>query len=211
MAQLLDCEQSRSSPFSEILKISAWSDGCWNIRMKILLLTILLLFPAISPAQGLEDKIKGFRNSKRFTVNYDKFKDASRVDVGPFDVGDSIRSTRIYSLKMTARFFYTGRDPHGPDQDFALLFRSRSGEWQFLKNHELNMLIDGERVSIGEAEYDGDIERSGVSEFMGYLIPPDVFKRLASARQVEFKIGRWEVALKDEHLQALRDLLSLTK
>jgi hypothetical protein len=102
----------------------------------------------------------------------------------------------------------------GPEllsEDFALLFRSRSKEWQFLKNHEMYMLIDGDRVSLGEAEYDGDIERSGVSEFMGYLIPRDLFERLSSARQVELKIGRWEVALKDEHLQAFRDLLSLTK
>lgn len=211
--------------------------------MKLLLMTLLLTFPALAHAQAnewwkmppdkrvpstasdkhpesravetpteIQERIKAFRNSERFSVQYDKFRDESRVAVGPFDISDLLRGARIYSLKMTARFIYDGQRLNGSAEDFALLFSSRSKEWKFLKNRELYMLIDGERISIGEAEHDGDVElRSGVSEFMFFPISSEVFKRLASARQVEFKIGRWAVMLKDEHLEAFRDLYSLSQ
>lgn len=190
-----------------------------KLRIAIVLLAIPSLMYAPSAhtngttAPDFDSKTKTFRNSKKFTVQYDKFRDESRVAVGPFDVADLLRGVRIYSLKMTARFIYSGRDVKQPSEDFALLFRSRSDEWKFLKNREMYMLVDGERISIGEAEYDGDVERRGtdVSEFLAFPIPPNVFKRLAYAKQAEFKIGRWAITLKDEHLEAFRNLYSLSQ
>lgn len=177
----------------------------------LLILALLLALTGNAAAQDVEQRVKEFRNSKKFSIEYDKFTDESRIAVGPFDISDSIKTISIYSLRMTARFIFSGKRLTNPAEDFALLFRSRSREWQFLRNHDLYMLIDGERVTVGEAEYDGNVESGGVSEFMRYLVSPDLVKRIAGAKQVELKIGRWEVTLKDEHKEAFRDLFSLSR
>lgn len=180
--------------------------------MKTLILALILLCPAILPAQEIEQRVKGLRNSKKFSIEYDKFKDETRVAVGPFSISDSLQNTRGFlSLRMIIRFFHAGRELKQPADDFALVFHSDSREWRFLKNHDLYMLVDGERIAVGEADYDGDVERDGVSEFMRYSLSPDLIRRLAAAKQVQLKIGRVEVELKDEHLQAFRDLYSLSK
>lgn len=180
--------------------------------MKTLILVLLLLCPAVFSAQEIEQRAKGLRNSKKFSVEYDKFKDETRVAVGPFSISDSLQNTRGFlSLRMTIRFYHAGRELKQPADDFALLFRSYSREWRFLKNHDLFMLVDGERIAVGNSDYDGDVERNGVSEFMLYSLSPDLIRRLAGAKQVEFKVGRVEIKLNEEHLQAIRDLYSLSK
>jgi hypothetical protein len=42
-------------------------------------------------------------------------------------------------------------------------------------------------------------------------LPIDTFRKIANAKAVELKVGSVESKLKDEHLLAFRDLLSLAK
>lgn len=179
--------------------------------MKSLILALLLLLP-LTPPQDLEAKIKTFRNHKRFSVSYDKFKDESWVDVGPFVVGGDMRYfTTGSQFYMTARFRFAGETVSKPVNNFALWFRASGRDWQFLKSRDLHALIDGERFDLGEGKHDGDVGRRGVSEAIGFLIPSEVFQKLANAQRAELRVGNFELTLKDEHKEAFRDLLSLSK
>lgn len=172
--------------------------------------------PASKPNAGTDDKsgdikqrIKGFKNSGRFSVRYDKFRDSTLVSVGPFFIG----GTKAYvmsgfQLEMSAHFFWNTEQQ---SQHVYLRFKSTSRDWKFLKDSELLALVDGERMRFGEGERDSDIGRRRVSESMIYTVPTDLFVRLGKAASAELKLGRIELALKDEHKEAFRDLLSLMR
>jgi hypothetical protein len=159
-----------------------------------------------------EDKIRTFRNHKRFSVSYDKFKDRSSIDVGPFVVGGNMRYALSGSqLYMTARFLYPGQILREPVSSFALWFQASGQNWEFLKSRHLYALIEGERFDLGEGIYDGDVRRQGVSETLAFIIPAEVFKKLGTGSVVELRIGQVEMALKDEHQEAFRDLYGLSQ
>ncbi len=180
------------------------------------LLAIALLVLTLTPVpQDLESKIKTFRNNKRFSVKYDKFKDRTIVDVGPFVVGGNMRYFASGSqMYMTARFLTPGPTVNGNVKSFALWFRATGKNWQFLKSRELYAIADGERFEFGEGRYDGDVSGSsrgiGVSETLGFIIPVDAFEKLGKAQNAELRIGDFEMKLKEEHKEAFRDLLALS-
>jgi hypothetical protein len=184
--------------------------------MKLLLLALLLLLPSSLTAQDRESKIKTFRNNKRFSVKYDKFKDQTFVKVGPFVVGGDMRyAITGKQLYMSAGFLHRGVTLDEPIKDFMIYFEATGKDWQFLKSRELYAIADGERFDFGEGRYDGDVRGGfqgvGVSESLGFLVTAEAFKKLGTARKVEFRIGTFEMTLKDEHKEAFRDLLTLTK
>lgn len=181
--------------------------------MRTLLLVILALFPLFQTPQ---DKIKTFRNSKRFSVEYDKFKDQTMVSVGPFVVGGDMRYALTgKQMYLTAAFVYSGSALREPVKTFILYITATGKDWQFLKSRELYALADGERFSFGEGMYDGDIKRGlsgvGVAESLGFAVPVEAFKKLGTADKSELKIGNFEMKLKDEHKEAFRDLYGLSR
>lgn len=183
--------------------------------MKPLILALLLLSLIPAP-QDLESKIKTFRNHKRFAVKYDRFKDRTTVDVGPFVVGGDMRYfVSGKQLHMTARFLYAGPTIKAPVESFALWFRATGKNWEFLKSRELYAIADGERFEIGEGRYYGEVGGSrrgvGVSETLGFVVSASAFEKLGRAQHAELRIGDFEMKLKDEHKEAFRDLFSLSK
>ena len=158
--------------------------------------------------QDLNERIKAFRNSGRFSVKYNKFEDYTHVRVGPFFIGGT--SAYIMSgrqLEMSASFI----KEKGPVNTVYLLFRAEGKDWTFLKDRDLYALVDGERMSLGEGERDSDIRLGLVSELIVFGIPLASFAKIANAKSAELKVGRIELTLKDEHKEAFRDLLSLLK
>jgi len=154
----------------------------------------------------IQQRIKNFRNSKRFSVRYDKFRNDTIVSVGPFFIGGTKSYVvRGFQLEMTAYLLLD----KGPIDHIYLRFDSSSRDWTFLKNSELLALVDGERMQFGEGDRDSDIRRGGVSESMIYPIPIERFLKMGQAASTELKIGRVELTLKDEHKEAFRDLVSL--
>lgn len=156
---------------------------------------------ALGQTDGLQQRIKTFRNSKRFAVNYDRFKDQTRVSVGPFIPK---------SVTIEARFYFKGKQLADPITDAYLMLRSYGSDWRFLNNRTLYAIIDSERINFGEGNRVSFIQLGSVSETLIFTVPIETFKKLAHAKSVEFKVSDAEFSLNDEHLQAFRDLLSLT-
>lgn len=179
--------------------------------MKALLL-ILALAVSIQCQSDLKAKTKTFRNSKRFSVEYDKFKDRSTISVGPFATPPEGKGARGM-FGVYARFFFQGPEVKTPVETFYLGIVCYGRDWQFLYTEKVYLLIDGERLAI-EAQRSskiGDSRWSSLtSEWLVIPVSADVFQRVVNAKSVELKAGNFETKLKEEHQTAFRDLLSLS-
>jgi len=174
-------------------------------RLIICVVISMLFSVSVQAHSALKEKTKNFKNSKRFAVTYDRFKDRTWVRVGPF----------IDRLSISASFTFEGESQSAPVSEITLIFYSYSSDWRFLNNRDLYVIVDGERMDLGEGARSGSVTsryRSvGVTETLVFAVPFTVFEKFTNAKSVEFKVGPIETSLKDEHLTAFRDLLSLVR
>lgn len=194
---------------------------CWRgYRMKlwrtvtcitcVIILTGLAIAQETRPSPDLKQRIKTFKNNKRFSVNYDKFKDSTNISVGPFAVSPEKGSV----LAMSADFQFDGQtvreDVTSIFLDFVSYSAFRGGGWTFIDHRDLYAIVDGERMELGTGDWKSHLD--GLShEDLTFVLPIGTFKKIAEAKVVELKVGLNEMKLKDEHFIAFKDLLSLTK
>lgn len=183
--------------------------------MKVLVLLVLLLVPFSTTAQQSADttetlkaKVKKFRNSKRFVIKHDKFKDVTVV--------------RAWFLTGTGRGWFAGGftfSGERPDAQYFFLLETSSRRWRHLDPDDqiLYALLDGERLNLGTGDHDGTISigaitrNVSVNEQIVFPLSADTFRKMANSKSAELKIGSMEFRLKDEHQEAFRDLLSLSQ
>ncbi len=174
------------------------------------------------PSPDLKQQINLFKNSKRFSVSFDKFKDITDVSLGPF----AVSPVRGSVLAMYADFSFSGQTLRKDVSTIRLAFSSfqaaRGGRWTFADHRNLYGIIDGERLELGEGAWTPHSDRehhsiifaaagSPSEEELIFTLPIATFRKIAEAKVVELKVGATEVKIKDEHFIAFRDLLSLTK
>ncbi len=170
--------------------------------------TLLLAFLSDMPQAQTPHK---FRNQKKFTQEYDKFRDVTYWHVGSFSLSEGMSSAlNGENVWMSAAFAYPGTALSTPVEKIGLIFTTSTKEWLFLNSRELFMIVDGERMSFGEGNRSSSIGHGGVFETLAFLIDSESFKKIGSAKKVEILVGPRQYKLKDEHLEAFRDLLSLT-
>ena len=168
-------------------------------------LLFLLLLTSPLHAQGIKQKIKTFRNSKRFIVKYDKFKNRTWVSVW-FATGSKSGGG------LSGEVSFQGEEPEGK-ADYFFAIASYSGNWRYLdkSDRELYAIIDGERMQLGIGDRDSSImPGASVREDITFKLDAETFAKLANSKSVELKVGLIEFKLKDEHQEAFRDLISLT-
>jgi hypothetical protein len=160
--------------------------------------------------EALKQKAKTFKNSKRMSVVYDRFKDETWVTAGPFLISGTSRYMMTGSMIwLSASFVFKGETLKQPIETMYLTLSHTGKEWQFLTTDEIYLLFDGERVVL-EARQVGDVRR-GVTEDLNAVITPEVLEKISRARSAELKAGSYVTKLKEEHQQAFRDLLTLSK
>lgn len=182
----------------------------------VLCITCTIIFTSVAHAQGtkasidLKQRIKTFKNSGRFSIRYDKFKDITDVSVGPF----AISPVKGSVLGMNAEFSFAGQTVQEDVSVVSLVFSSysafRGAGWTFVDHRDLYGIIDGERLELGEGAWKSHIGNLS-SEELVFTLPIATLRKIAEAKTVELKVGLVELKLKEEHLIAFRDLLSLTK
>lgn len=179
--------------------------------MKHTLLALALtlsILPLATAQTDLKTRTKTFRNSKRFSVEYDKFKDQTLAHVGPFAISSKGGMVGLY-----ARFLFKGSRVKEPVDTFYLGIVRYGRRWQFLHTDKVYLLIDGERFAIDAARGSriGGSRAYLTEEWLTVPVDAATFQKLASGKIAELKAGNIEAALKDEHLEAFRDLISLTR
>jgi hypothetical protein len=147
-----------------------------------------------------------FKHNAKIESKYDRFEDETHVRLEPKRVLGGF----MEDVKMGASFFYKGQKLSKPEY-FIIFFVSDTKGWRFLDEaqRELVALADGERLPIGTLDRDSKVRSGGwVSEIMVKEVPYETFLKIVNGKKVEMKLGRYELKLKEEHLEALRDLAS---
>jgi hypothetical protein len=188
--------------------------------LRAICLIVLAAFAAHAQERSndqLKEQAKHFKNSKRFAITYDKFKDETWVRTGPFAISGTARYMAGGGMIfLWASFRFSGQSLKQPNDTFALYLEHNGNDWQFLTTTEMYLLIDGHR-NVLPAEQKGNVGRGGfgslgaVNEILLTTVSPELFESLATGKSVELRAGSYETKLKDEHQQAFRDLLSLSR
>ncbi len=188
---------------------------------------LLLSLAATVTAQEsvFKQRIKKFKNSELFIIKYDKAKDYTGIAVGPFAVSTKGEAFLAGTgMSFIAGFEFKGQVMKDGAERFYIRFVSSSNSWRFLENRNLSALIDGERLALGTTEHVGKVGtrvgglmgglgsgNSYVIEQLIYILTPEVLSKLANGKSVDMQVGTYELKLKKEQQQALRDLLSLAE
>lgn len=172
----------------------------------------------------LEEQTKKFDKHRYYQIRYDKFDDQTYVKFVGFNLtstGESFAEalgksmggmgsgSSLSYLMLGAGFIFKTDTLKENQQDFFIYFIYSGDRWKFLKNTNLIMLIDGERVQFGEGEADRDVTRNGVQEIIGFAVNKDTMVKLGKAKTVELKIGNVVKKLKDEHFEMFQNIVKL--
>lgn len=113
-------------------------------------------------------------------------------------------------LKLRVLYVSDGQTTTRPGS-IGLTLISDSRDWEYLRCHHLNFLVDGKPFPVGEVDHDGTVGRGYVLEYINIEMPVARFTQLARASRVEGRICNTEFSLREEQLQLLRDLANRTK
>jgi len=146
-----------------------------------------------------------FTPVKPGTVNiHDEFTGMTAVTVGPIQIERGIK-------------WDLSRVTQGVDNIFVLTVvrdgatnsAGSGSKWRFLRNNRMDLIIDGERQSLGNADHDGEARTAGAGgvytvERLTYQLNGEALKALSSSFDtIKGRIGSLEFNLNPEQIKAL--------
>lgn len=189
--------------------------------MKISITIALTLIFALSAfgqksVADMKAQLKTFKetNDRQYKISYDKFTDKTRVLFQGPVVSQSFLPGRM--LQLLGAFVFEGENLKVPVTDFALMFQSTGKDWDFLRNRELFVIADGERMALGEGLRDGDIKRTFLSgyqtsEVLGFRLTREQLEKMANAKELEMKVGERQFKLGNGGKRGFANLLALSQ
>ncbi len=188
-------------------------------------LILILVFAFTAFGQSLQDKIEKFENRKSYKVDYDKFKDTTKVSFRDVYLGDTKGSkSAAGAVAFGIIFFFDGQTVKSDVDKLYITFAATCGSWCFLKDHSLLFLNDGQKLDLGDGSHDGTVASAGrsgyyssagrssiiVSESMVYTIRRDDLVVIANSKLSEFQLGSFEAVFSDAAKQVVKNMLSLS-
>jgi len=122
----------------------------------------------------------------------------------------SERNMPTEELRLALASMRSGKQPDATTpQQVDFYFQSIAPDYRYHDEAEVLMIIDGERVKIGNAySLGGSAILSDVEERLRMRVPAKLFLRIANARKVEVRIGVNELRLEDVAVKAMREFAS---
>ena len=167
--------------------------------MKRLLALLVLLAPLLAAADPPTTRER-----------YDKFKGFGSISVESTVQGEEHSRPRLISRLV---LLFEGKPGESAFKGLSFRFVSLvdlNAGWKYLKNSDLDCIVDGKKVAIGTLEHDGSVEDGYLFETMGSLVPTSLAKSFAEAKLVECRLGFTEFTLSDEAKAAWRAALART-
>jgi hypothetical protein len=170
----------------------------------------------IGPNAAPFPALRKFNHKHKISSDFDRFK--NRTTVRAEVISSGFLGVNLNEFTLDALFGFKGKELVAPPRYVLLGFAPHPfpGDWQYLKNHEVNVLVDDTlAIDAGETLWDGEVSNDGhmvqTHEFITIVLPLEQFLHLVNGRKVEFRVGsRAEraVTLKEDQLEVLRDLAS---
>jgi hypothetical protein len=113
-------------------------------------------------------------------VKYDKEEKETVVKTPDRDL------TKAPQVQLLAIKEEVAADPAA--KSIAIMFVSKSAEYQYLKCHTVSALVDGKPVALGESDHDGEAQKGSVVEYVSLEVNLKTLNALAAAKDVKFKI-----------------------
>lgn len=159
---------------------------------------MFLLFVPVTFGQSIEDQVKKFKDSRQYSVSYDKFEKETLVEYrgqlqtpGKGFIDSTFRDFSIYV------YISDGKG----EQRYYFFF---SGGRGLIYNHDrLRLLLDNQLLDI-EDETD-------ISKNAAFAIKPSEWQKIADAATVEMQLRGFECKWDEKVMLAIKNLNSLTK
>jgi len=135
---------------------------------------------------------------------YDRFKDITVVQTPRVLLQGSKRILRSH-----VELGYAGKTLDKLEK-VSLILNATSSRPMFRDdNLELNFLIDGERVPLGNMKIvDESQSKTSVKQSISVILTLETLKRIANAKKAEFQIGEFEYKISDAQLALFRNALT---
>jgi len=161
---------------------------------------------ALTLALATEALAAGWMGKKTVGWSYDKMEDTTTVRSlvkihAPFMSG--------MNLTFEASYLVPGKEQKAPVDEIWLQFSESTnveGGWQYLDDHGLIFLLDGEERLKFEGEHAGDVG-GRLTETVSFLVNrgADV-EKITAAKKVEVRFGKTEFTLSPKEIARLKDL-----
>ncbi len=191
-------------------------------RREILLTFFILTLAVSSFGQTLSERADGFNNKrafhkKNYKVEYDKFKEQTRVHFSNIRIEEGKKSkSGAGGILLGVTFFFDGEILKTNVDDYFLIFQAVCSNWCFLDNHDLRFIADDKKLNLGEGEHSGKVGNIGLlryevgtKEAIVYKINRNDLTVIADAKISEFQLGNYEAALTEKRKQMLKNMLDL--
>ncbi|MGA8068621.1 MAG: PEGA domain-containing protein, partial [Terriglobales bacterium] len=115
----------------------------------------------------------------------------------------------IHRMGMVIGFTCEGQVDSCKPAAVELLLVGHTSDWMMNGKHVVNLLIDGNPVTAGKADWDGQVlEAENLVEYNDMTIGPELLAKLAGAKTVDVQIGVFEFSLTDANLASIKDIAS---
>lgn len=149
---------------------------------------------------------KAIRDRIPILSEYDRFQNISSlyflwrtVDIGSYG---------YFELYFGTSYIFSGTELSPGGKTVLVLQYNRYGSFSELPNHHLELIVDGERLDLGEFPVTNKeaIASRSIRVTVATLITYETLVRLGNAKVVEGRFGGVEFALKERIIVALHDL-----
>lgn len=161
----------------------------------ILVSSLLIALAGVLPSQGKPDAGQSpdkAAKDKRLDIEYDKARNRTIIQLKD-EYALEIKPGRLASLKLNIYYHCSGQDSGCRPYTVLLSFIADGSGFVFEKSdRELILLVDNQRLPLGQLDWDGSSESSPnvtTIEQMTVYVPTSTFERMLRANMIEGQIG----------------------
>lgn len=156
--------------------------------------TILFLFAlafcTTATAQKITDAVDRFTGERKLVYS-------ATIPPGRIDL-----SKPAFTLRAVVK---DGVSKVGATFLFASVSNRQGSSWRYLRCHNIDWLVDGKPVTMGETLHQGDVVRGGVMETIGQFVPTEAVAKIGMAQRVEYRVCQDEFYLTGEDIAAFKE------
>jgi hypothetical protein len=174
----------------------------------------LLTGALLSMGQENSDKKREFKHKGKIVSKYDKSKDQTTVTLKKMAISSPLAQEvsdlqQVPQLDLEAYFTYPGQQLAKRAETITLVFRTFSKYAVFQRGQNLIGVIEGERaLMLGTTNYTSNSQTFGIEEVLSISLPSEALERIANSKNAQIYLGNRQIPLKENHLEALRDMAS---